>query len=141
MLLYTVSASVPIEQVKLEERELTFTVHSGIVPWLQVFRDGYVAALFEEAAAELKPNPSQTASQKFRMYLALSSEMHQVRARIQIAAQQSKEGHPGASCADLMVGKSTLMEYSATGLTLLLPVERSCQKDNVLILDYKQSKV
>ena len=62
-----------------------------------------VAELFEAAAAELKPNPSRTASQRFRMFLALSSELHQVRARFHIAAQQSAEGHPGASCADLLV--------------------------------------
>ena len=61
------------------------------------------AELFEAAAAELKPNPSRTASQRFRMFLALSSELHQVRARFHIAAQQSAEGHPGASCADLLV--------------------------------------
>lgn len=59
--------------------------------------------LFEGAAAELRPSPSQIASQRFRMFLALSSELHQVRARVHIAAQQSREGHPGAACADLLV--------------------------------------
>jgi hypothetical protein len=61
------------------------------------------AALFEEAALALKPDPGSTASQRFRMLLALSSELHQVRARISIAASQSREGHPGAACADLLV--------------------------------------
>ena len=37
------------------------------------------------------------------MLLALSSQLHQVRSRISIAEQQSKDGHPGAACADLLV--------------------------------------
>jgi len=60
------------------------------------------SALFEEAAAALKPDPGSTGSQLFRMFLALSSELHQVRGRISIAANQSREGHPGAACADLL---------------------------------------
>jgi hypothetical protein len=67
------------------------------------------AALFEEAAAALKPDPGATASQRFRMLIALSSELHQMRARISIAANQSQECHPGAACADLLVSCSIML--------------------------------
>lgn len=65
--------------------------------------DCFGSELFEGAAAELRPNPSQVASQQFRMFLALSSELHQVRARKSIAAVQSANGKPGSACADLLV--------------------------------------
>jgi len=75
-----------------------------VLPVPGAFDRPAIAALFEEAAAALKPDPGSTGSQLFRMFLALSSELHQVRGRISIAANQSREGHPGAACADLLVG-------------------------------------
>ena len=58
--------------------------------------------LFEAAAQELKPRTAEY-SEQLRKFLALSSELHQARARKAAAAMQSADGHPGVALSDLQV--------------------------------------